>query len=57
LKEDDIEVNLVMLSTWFGAARSTVYYRASKGQRKLQEQFVGPIKAMIEENRRLATER
>ncbi len=46
-----------MLSTWFGAARSTVYYRASKGQRKLQEQFVGPIKAMIEENRRLATER
>ena len=27
-----------------------MYYRATKGPPKLQEQFVQPIKAMIEEN-------
>ena len=50
LKEDGIEVSLVKLCQWFGVARRTVYYRETKGQPKLQEQFVKPIKAMIEEN-------
>ena len=50
LREDGIEVSLVKLCQWFGVARRTVYYRATKGQPKLQEQFVKPIKAMIEEN-------
>ena len=50
LKEDGVEVSLVKLCQWFGVARRTVYYRATKGQPKLQEQFVKPIKAMIEEN-------
>ena len=49
-KEDGIEVSLVKLCEWFGVARRTVYYRATKGQSKLQEQFVKPIKTMIEEN-------
>ena len=50
LKEDGIDVSLVKLCQWFGVARRTVYYRQTKGQPKLQEQFVRPIKAMIEEN-------
>ena len=50
LKEDGIEVSLVKLCQWFGVARRTVYYRATKAQPRLQEQFVRPIKAMIEEN-------
>jgi putative transposase len=50
LKEEGVEVSLVKLCEWFGVARRTVYYRATKGQPKLQEQFVKPIKAMIEEN-------
>jgi predicted regulator of amino acid metabolism with ACT domain len=50
LKEDGIEISLVKLCQWFGVARRTVYYRQTKGQPKLQEQFVKPIKAMIEEN-------
>ena len=50
LKADGIEVSLVKLCEWFGVDRRTVYYRATKGQPKLQEQFVKPIKAMIEEN-------
>lgn len=50
LKADGVEVSLVKLCHWFGVARRTVYYRETKGQPKLQEQFVKPIKAMIEEN-------
>ena len=50
LKADGIEVSLVKLCEWFGVARRTLYYRATKGQPRLQEQFVKPIKAMIEEN-------
>lgn len=57
LKADGIEVSLVKLCQWFGVARRTVYYRETKGQPKLQEQFVKPIKAMIEENPSFATVR
>jgi putative transposase len=32
LKEDGVEVSLVKLCEWFGVARRTVYYRATKGQ-------------------------
>ena len=39
LKADGIEVSLVKLCRWFGIARRTVYYRATKGHPKLQEQF------------------
>lgn len=48
--EDGVEVSLAKLYEWFGVARRTVYYQATKGQIKLQEHFVRPIKAMIEEN-------
>ncbi len=50
LNEDGIEVSLVKLCEWFCVDGRTVYYRATKGQLKLQDQFVKPIKAMIEEN-------
>ncbi len=43
LKEDGVEVSLVKLCEWFGVARRTVYYQATKGQPKLQEQFVRPM--------------
>jgi putative transposase len=50
LMEDGIEVSLVKLCQCFSVARRTVYYRQTKGQPKLQEQFVKPIKALIEED-------
>ncbi len=37
LKEEGVEVSLVKLCEWFGVALCTVYYRATKGQPKLQE--------------------
>ena len=30
LKEDGVEVSLLKLCEWFGVARRTVYYRATK---------------------------
>ena len=50
LKDDGLEVSLVKLSRWFEVPRRTVYYAPTKAQPKLQERFVTPIKAMIEEN-------
>ncbi|MBT2869263.1 transposase family protein [Chromobacterium violaceum] len=35
---------------WFGIPRRTVYYREQKAEPKLQQHFVEPINAMIEEN-------
>jgi len=50
LKEDGVIVSLVKLCNWFGVQRRTVYYKPTKGDPKVQAQFVEPIKAMIEEN-------
>jgi len=50
LKEDGVIVSLVKLCNWFGVPRRTVYYKPTKGDPKVQAQFVEPIKAMIEEN-------
>ena len=50
LKAEGTNVSLVKLCQWFEMPRRTVYYRPTKGSPKLQEKFVTPIKAMIEEN-------
>jgi putative transposase len=50
LKAEGANVSLVKLCQWFEMPRRTVYYRPTKGTPKVQEKFVMPIKAMIEEN-------
>jgi putative transposase len=50
LQADGITVSISKLCRWFGVPRRTVYYRPVKAAPKLQERFVAPIKAMIEEN-------
>ena len=50
LAEDGFKVSLVKLCQWFEMPRRTVYYRATQAAPKVQEQFVKPVKAMIEEN-------
>ena len=50
LKDDGVFVSLVKLCGWFGVPRRTVYYKPTKAEPKVQDQFVKPIKAMIEEN-------
>jgi len=50
LKDDGLEVSLDKLCRWPEVPRRTVYYAPTKAQPKLQERFVTPIKAMIEEN-------
>jgi putative transposase len=50
LKDDGIDVSISKLCTWFGMPRRTMYYKSTKAEPKAQERFVGPIKAMIEEN-------
>ena len=50
LAEDGFKVSLVKLCQWFETPRRTVYYRSTEAQPKVQEHFVKPIKAMIEEN-------
>ena len=49
-KAEGANVSLVKLCQWFEMPRRVVYYRPTKGARKLQEKFVNTIKAMIEEN-------
>ena len=50
LAQDGFKVSLVKLCHWFEMPRRTVYYRSTKAPPKVQEHFVKPIKAMIEEN-------
>ncbi len=50
LKADGFDVSISKLRWWFGVPRRTVYYRPVNSEPKLQERFVAPIKAMIEEN-------
>lgn len=50
LQADGITVSISKLCKWFEVPRRTVYYRPVKAVPSLQERFVTPIKAMIEEN-------
>ena len=50
LRADGDEVSISKLCAWFGVPRRTVYYKPSKSAPKLDDKFVDPIKAMIEEN-------
>ena len=50
LAQDGFKVSLVKLCHWFEMPLRTVYYRSTKAPPKVQEHFVKPIKAMIEEN-------
>ena len=50
LQADGITVSISKLCKWFEVSRRTVYYRPVKASPSLQERFVTPIKAMIEEN-------
>jgi putative transposase len=50
LQADGITVSISKPCRWFGVPRRTVYYRPVKAAPKLQDRFVAPIKAMIEEN-------
>ncbi len=50
LKDDGFEVSVSKLCKWFDVPRRTVYYKPTKAEPKIQEKFVAPIKAMIEEN-------
>ena len=49
LKDDGVLFSLVKLCGWFGVPHLTVYYKLTKGEPKVQEHFVKPIKVMIEE--------
>lgn len=49
LKDDDVLVSLVKLCGWFGVPHRPVYYKLTKGEPKVKEHFVNPIKVMIEE--------
>jgi len=50
LKADGFTVSISKLCRWFGVPRRTMYYRPVKAAAKLQDRFVAPIKAMIEQN-------
>lgn len=50
LLQDGIRVSLVKLCDWFGVPRRTCYYRPTKGEPKLQDKLVEPVKALIEAN-------
>ena len=49
LKDDGYEVSISKLCQWFGVARRSVYYKATKAPPMVKPELAGPIKAMIEE--------
>ena len=49
LKDDGYEVSISKLCQWFGVARRSVYYKATKAPPTVKPELAGPIKAMIEE--------
>ena len=49
LKDEGFEVSVSQLCRWFGVPRRTVYYRSTKAAPKLRDEFVAPIKALIEQ--------
>lgn len=50
LQADGITVSISKLCRWFDVPRRSVYYRPVKAPPMLQDRFVAPVKAMIEEN-------
>jgi putative transposase len=50
LEAEGLKVPMTKLCQWFEVPRRTMYYRPTKSAPKVQERFVSPIKAMIEEN-------
>lgn len=51
LKEDGFDVSIAKLCRWFNVPRRTFYYKpVQKATPTLQERFVRPIKALIEQN-------
>ena len=50
LKADGFDVSICKLCWWFSVPRRTAYCRTTKAAAELQERFVAPIKALIEEN-------
>ena len=50
LQADGITVSISKLCRWFEVPLRSVYYRPVKAAPTLQDRFVAPIKAMIEEN-------
>ena len=49
LKADGFEVSISKLCRWFGVARRSVYYKASRATPKVDPAFSEPIRALIEE--------
>ena len=49
LLADGDAVPITKLCAWFGVPRRTVYYKPTKAPPKLDDKFVRPIKALIEE--------
>ena len=49
LPDDGIQVPVTKLCAWFEVPRRTVYYKPTKAARKLDDRFVTPIKALIDE--------
>ena len=49
LLDDGIDVPVTKLCAWFDVPRRTVYYKPTKAAPKLDDRFVVPIKALIEE--------
>ncbi len=50
LAAEGCKVPIAKLCQWFDVPRRTMYYHSTKAKPKVQERFVEPIKAMIEEN-------
>lgn len=50
LLEDGLKVSIDKLCRWFEVPRRTVYYKPTKAAPKVNQAYVKPIKAMIEEN-------
>ncbi|MEO1020135.1 MAG: hypothetical protein AAFY56_20975 [Pseudomonadota bacterium] len=49
LLNDGVVVPVTKLCAWFDVPRRTVYYKPTKAAPKLDDKFVVPIKALIEE--------
>ena len=48
-KADGLEVSITKLCHWFGFARRSFYYQASRATPKVNPAFSEPIKALIED--------
>ena len=49
LKADGFEVSITKLCSWFGVARRSFYYKASRAAPTVNPAFSEPIKALIED--------